>query len=77
MTVYIRGFQYIPSTYVKTTQSASQLAENYIREWDEKRVKFFEKEAKKEIEPAICFSRDIGVGAHEIATILSDKNFML
>ena len=73
MTVYIRGIKYIPSTYAKTTQSASQLAEKYIREWDEKRFTLIKEEAKKEIAPSICFSRDIGVGAHEIATILAEK----
>jgi cytidylate kinase len=62
---------YIPGAYTPSRASAKELADRYIREWDERRIKAKKPLPKKA--PAICFSRKIGVGALEIADILSEK----
>lgn len=66
--------KYIPGTYAKKRTDASQMADQYIREWETRRRKMKEKEiAAMDIPPAICISRKIGVGALEIADILAEK----
>jgi len=71
--VDIRREKYLPGTYVKTRPDAAELAENYIREWEEKRLEVKKEQPSPEMPPTICFSRKIGVGALEIADILAEK----
>lgn len=63
----------MPGTYVKTRPDVAELAENYIREWEEKRLEVKKERPRPEMPPSICFSRKIGVGALEIADILAVK----
>ena len=70
MKVYIGGAKYTPGAYAKSRPSAAELADRYIREWDEKRLA--EKETAPAVYPTICFSRKIGVGALEVADVLGD-----
>jgi cytidylate kinase len=71
MTIKIGGAKYVPGTYAKKRIGAAELAEKYILEWENRRLK--QAESGKEIHPTICFSRKIGVGALEIADILAEK----
>ena len=65
---------YLPGTYVRKRPDAAQIAQQYIREWEQKRLKARERiPSADEIAPTICFSRKIGVGAVEVADILADK----
>lgn len=79
MAIKIRKTDYVPGTYAKKRPDSAQLAGQYIREWENKRLKAKAKEPfPSEIFPAICFSRKIGVGALEVADILADKiNFQV
>ena len=71
MAVNIKGEKFVPGTYVKTRPGAAQMADQYISEWEEKRLKRKEEEVLMKMPPSICFSRKIGVGALEIADILA------
>lgn len=74
MALYISGVKYVPGTYAKLRPGAGVLAEQYMREWEQKEQK--KKEKKKpepEMPPTICFSRKIGVGAVEIADLLAEE----
>ncbi len=71
MTVYIGGIKYVPGTYAKKRPGAAEIADKYIREWDNVRLE--RARPGQEILPAICFSRKIGVGALEVADILAEK----
>ena len=74
MIVNKNKLKYVPGTYAKKRTDASQMVDQYIREWENRRRKMKEKEsAAVDIPPAICFSRKIGVGALEIADILAEK----
>ena len=68
-----RRGKYVPGTYVKTRPDAAELAENYIREWEDKRLEVMKEQPRPEMPPTICFSRKMGVGALEIADILAEK----
>lgn len=64
----------MPGTYVQKRPGAAQMAHQYIREWEQKRLKTKERGSfSAEMAPAICFSRKIGVGALEVAGILAKK----
>ncbi|UCD80695.1 MAG: cytidylate kinase-like family protein [Desulfobacterales bacterium] len=74
MVTKVQTTTYVPGTYARKRPGAAQMAEQYIREWEQKRLKAGErKSVMTEIAPTICFSRKIGVGALEVADILSDK----
>ncbi len=74
MTINIDKIKYIPGTYAKKRPDAAQMAGQYIRSWEKRKLEAKEKEAALGvISPAICFSRKIGVGALEIADILAEK----
>ncbi|UCG07675.1 MAG: cytidylate kinase-like family protein [Desulfobacterales bacterium] len=74
MALKIRKTDYLPGTYAQKRPGAAQMAQQYIREWEQKRLKARERKSfPAEIVPTICFSRKIGVGALEIADILADK----
>lgn len=70
MEVNIGDTTYTPGTYARSKPNAAELANRYIREWDEKRIT--QKEASPSVYPTICFSRKIGVGALEVADILGE-----
>lgn len=72
MTTHIGDTAYTPGHYGKQRQSAADLANRYIREWDDRRLKV-KGEGTPATMPAICFSRKIGVGALEVADIISEK----
>lgn len=73
MAINIKGEKFVPGTYVKTRPSAAQMADQYVSEWEEKRLKKKDAEALTKMPPSICFSRKIGVGALEIADILAEE----
>jgi hypothetical protein len=74
MAIKIRKADYLPGTYVQKRPDAAQMAHQYIREWEQKRLKTKERGSfAAEMAPAICFSRKIGVGALEVADILAKK----
>lgn len=74
MAVKIRKADYLPGTYVQKRPGAAQVTQQYIREWEQKRLKTRARvSSADEIEPTICFSRKIGVGALEVADILAKK----
>lgn len=74
MTLDKKGVKHTPVTYMKRGLAASDLAEQYILEW-EKKLSEIKKARKKQeiIPPTICFSRRIGVGALEVADLLAEK----
>ena len=66
--------KYLPGMYAKKRKSTAQLADQYIREWEKrKQAARKEKETVSRVTRCICFSRKIGVGALEIADLLSEK----
>ena len=69
--MHINSSNYRPGMYTPKRPRGMQLAENYFRELDRKLMESKKKEP--EMPPSICFSRKIGVGALEIADILSEK----
>ena len=73
MTTYMGDTEYTPGTYGKTRPNAAELADRYIREWEEKRLTKKNMASGPMIPAAICFSRKIGVGALEVADILAEK----
>lgn len=74
MAIKTRKADYLPGTYVQKRPGAAQMAHQYIREWEQKRLKTKERRSfSAEMAPAICFSRKIGVGALEVADILAKK----
>lgn len=44
MGAYIKSEQYVPGTYVQKRQSTAELAEQYIVEWDKKKLEVGEKD---------------------------------
>ena len=70
MKVYMGGAKYTPGTYAKARPSAAEMADRYIREWDEKRIA--SAKVPNQLFPTICFSRKIGVGALEVADVLGE-----
>ena len=64
---------YKPGEYGRKRIKPSEWIESHIRKWDvDKHEKARDKKEKQELLPSVCFSRKIGVGALEIADILSD-----
>ena len=64
--------KYVPGFYAKKRPGAADLVNRYIREWEDKKLVDKKKKAKELIHPTICFSREIGVGALEVADILGE-----
>ena len=58
--------------HVKKGYSVAELANQYIREWEERRSDWRSREDLQILPPAICLSRKIGAGALEIAGVLGD-----
>jgi cytidylate kinase len=73
MAKYTELLKYVPGTYATPRPDAADLANRYIREWDEKRLEQKAKSVASKFPPAICFSRKIGVGALEIADMLAGR----
>jgi hypothetical protein len=72
MAIKIRKTDYVPGAYARKRTGAVQIAQQYIREWEQKRLRARERiSSADEIAPTICFSRKIGVGALEVADIIS------
>lgn len=46
---------------------------NYFREWEKRDLELKQIKSKAKFQPAICFSRQIGVGVLEVADILAKK----
>jgi hypothetical protein len=66
--------KYIPGTYAKRMPGGQSLAEQAILEWEKKRLKAIkEKTARARVTHCISFSRKIGVGALEIADMVSGR----
>lgn len=65
--------RYVPATYPVKSSSPSETVERYVREWEQRRAKKKREIPLPEMPPTICFSRQIGVGALEVADILAKK----
>ncbi len=69
-----KNIEYVPGFYEEKKPRVADLADRYIREWDEEQQKMEKEDIQPEkLFPTICFSRIIGVGAVEIADILAKK----
>jgi len=65
---------YVPGTYAKKRPETSEMVSQYVREWEaRRRILMQPKSPPLQIPPCVCFSRKIGVGALEIADLLSRK----
>jgi hypothetical protein len=74
MAVNKKKIKYVPGTYAQKRPDAAQLAEEHIRSWVKKQLKIRPTRIETaQIQPVICFSRKIGVGALQIADILAEK----
>lgn len=77
MTKSVAGSRYLPGTYAQKRPDAAQRAQHYVRQWElkveQKRRTSEQLSATAVMSPAICFSRKVGVGALEIAELLSQK----
>lgn len=64
---------YTPGEYGRKRIKPSEWIESHIRKWDvDKHEKARDRKEKQDLLPSVCFSRKIGVGALEIADILSN-----
>jgi hypothetical protein len=73
MVPHDESLKYVPGTYAKQRPGADTLAAQYVREWDEKRLRGEMKTTEAaSIPPTVCLSRKIGVGALEIADLLAE-----
>jgi len=69
-----KNHEYVPGFYSGEKPSAADLADRYVRQWDQEQQKMGMEGIRPEILfPTVCFSRIIGVGAVEIADILAKK----
>ncbi len=65
---------YKPGEYGRKRIKPSEWIESHIRKWDrDKHEKTSDRKEKQDLLPSVCFSRKIGVGALEIADILSNR----
>ena len=68
------GSKFVPGTYAKPKPSAPEMADRYIREWDEKHRGTKAEEAPAvEYPPTICISRKLASGAVELADLVAEK----
>ncbi len=63
---------YQPGFYGKKRQRPDEWVEAYIKKWNKEESDKKQAPAKSRVFPSICFSRQIGVGALEIADLLSE-----
>lgn len=74
MAVNKNKLKYVPGTYAQKRPDVAQLAEAHIQDWVKTRLKIKPTTIELgQIQPVICFSRKIGVGALEIADRLAEK----
>lgn len=66
----IKGYK--PGDYGKKRQTASAWADSHIKKWTQKQSDHRQEMEKPPTINSICFSRQIGVGALEIADLLSE-----
>ena len=63
MTVNKNKQKYVPGTYAKQRPSVAQLVDQYIRDWERRRLKMKVTQFEPvQIEPTICFSRKLVQG---------------
>jgi len=65
--------KHVPVTYAVKKSNPAEIAGRYIWEWEQKRSRLPKEKPRQEMPPAICFSREIGVGALDVADILAKK----
>jgi hypothetical protein len=66
------GIKYVPGTYAQRRPDAAELAEQHIHSWVKGQLKSRPTKIESaQIQPVVCFSRKIGVGALEIADLLA------
>lgn len=65
--------KHVPATYPVKTSIPAETVGRYVRIWEQRRVKKKKEIIHPEMPPTICFSREIGVGALEVADILAKK----
>lgn len=65
--------KYVPATYPLKTSIPAETVERYVRELEQRRARRKREIPRQEMPPTICFSREIGVGALEVADILAKK----
>lgn len=58
--------------HVKKGYNIAELANQYIKQWEEKRLERDKMKDSQHLPPCICLSRKIGVGSLEIAGVLSE-----
>lgn len=74
MTTTGSGSRFLPGTYTQKRHDAEQRAHQYVVEWEQRETQKRRTSQEPSIlQPTICFSRKIGVGALEIADILAKK----
>ncbi|MFC1813045.1 AAA family ATPase [Thermodesulfobacteriota bacterium] len=73
MTVFVGGRKYTPGMYAKKRLSTAELVERYMKDREQRRLQKKKGKIVQKIPPTICFSRKIGVGALEVADILSER----
>jgi cytidylate kinase len=74
MTIDRKKIKYVPGTYARQRPDVAQLAEEHIRNWVKRQLKSRPTQIElAQIQPTICFSRKIGVGALQIADLLAEK----
>ena len=77
MIMFTPSSPYVPGTYAKKRPEAGRVAAQYVQEWEARRQRLSQKKpGPTEIPPCICFSRKVGVGALEVADIVSRKLHM-
>lgn len=74
MTKSVGGGSYVPGTHVQRRPDAAQRVEHFVRQWEQSMEKTRKRgKAPARLPASISFSRKIGVGALEIAELLSQK----
>jgi len=73
MIAHSKGIKYTPGTYPNRRSDAAELADKYLREWEQRRIMAKERGPEPVLPPTICFSRKTGVGALEVAHILAQR----
>ncbi len=68
----LQEINYKPGYYGKKRMSASAWADAYIKKWEREDTNREQEQGKLSEQYSICFSRQIGVGALEIADLLSE-----
>jgi len=74
MSFDMKHSRYVPGMYAKKRPNAADLANQYIREWEQHRLTLVQKKQKSaRVTNCICISRQIGIGALQIADMVAGK----